>query len=84
MPAFHSITRALRAPRKLKQPDAWAVWAQRPNTSFAVVVDSRIDGLNMRGDPVSRQINRVGVLKRVLKRIRRNTPKAYPQANCGL
>lgn len=45
---------------------------------YLVVVDTKLpNGGTLLQDRRSRQINRVGTLLRVLKRVRRHMPKAY-------
>ena len=49
-----------------------------PEHYFFVAQDSKLpNGGTLRHDRLSRRIKRVGVLLRVLKRVRRNNPAAY-------
>ena len=49
-----------------------------PTRHFFVACDSRLpSGQKLSDVPLSREIYRVGVLKRVLKRVRRDKPAAF-------
>lgn len=52
--------------------------AEQHTTTFLVARDVRLaSGRTLRDVPCSRPIHRLGVLRRVMKRVQRHTPEAF-------